>query len=146
MANIHKGEIGFTVDGKDYVAHFSTNALCELEDKLNVGINVISDQLSKPENLRLGTVRAVLWAALRDNHKDLSIAQVGELVDKLKLQGAVELIGKALTAAFPLPEGAENPPKPGTESPAGTGMPSSANGASAVSPMRDFGGQPQRLS
>lgn len=132
MANKHRGEVAFDLEGKTYTLRLSTNALCELENVLGCGINEIGSKLANPETLRLSTVRAVIWAALRDHHREVTLADAGVMVDALKLSGAVELIGKTLSAAFPdAEEGAtENPPQPGQSPVVGTGKSYSANGAS----------------
>ncbi len=146
MANVHKGEVGFDLEGKPYTLRFSANALCELEDALDCGINAVAAQLSKPESLRLKTVRAVFWAGLQDRHPQVTLQEAGEMVTALTLQGALGLIGQGLSAAFPQVDGVEGdtkqrPPQPAPATdPAGIGTTSSANGASSTaSPTKPSG-------
>jgi hypothetical protein len=88
LANKNKGEVSFEVNEKSYTMRFSANALCELEDVLNMGVNDVAEQMAKPKNLRIKTVRGIFWAGLRDYHPEITITQAGEL------------IGKAFTLAF----------------------------------------------
>lgn len=115
MANPHKGEVGFDAGGTAYKLSFSANALCELEDQLDKGINEISEALGDAKKLRLKTLRAVFWAGLLDHHEGISIKAAGEIVTMLGVGPAVALIGKAFERAFPEAEAEKaDPPKPGS--------------------------------
>lgn len=96
MANPHRGEVAFKVADAEYTLKFSTNAICELEERLDKGLNVIVANME-----RLTTVRALLWAGLRAKHPEVTIQQAGEMIDRSGMAAATEIIGKALTAAFP---------------------------------------------
>lgn len=109
MANPHKGEVSFEVEGKQYVLSFSANALCEMEDVLNLGVSEIASRFEQVDKLRIKTVRAVFWAGLTDKHPDLTIKGAGDLIGKLTLPKAIELIGEAFTLAFPAPEASDDP-------------------------------------
>lgn len=151
MANAHKGEVSFQCDGKNYTLRFSANALCELEDALDLGISAVAQLLSDPEKLRFKTVRAVFWAGLLDRQPGMTLQQAGELVTTLTLPIVLEKIGEAFTAAFPAPEASvpTRPQKPEpdmTPAPAGTGTISSENGAKPVSTTKPFGAAPQTTS
>ena len=99
MANPARGEVAFKVADAEYTLRFSTNAICELEDRLDKGLNVIVANME-----RLSTVRALLWAGLRAKHPEVTMAQAGEVIDACGMAAATEIIGKALTAAFPQAE------------------------------------------
>lgn len=96
MANPARGEVAFTVADTEYTLKYSTNAICELEERLDKGLNTIVANME-----RLTTVRALMWAGLRAKHPDVSIQQAGELIDKMGMAQATEIIGQALTTAFP---------------------------------------------
>ena len=100
MANPHRGEVAFKAGDADFTLVYSTNAICELEDALNRGLNAIVADIEK-----LSTVRALLWAGLRTRHPDTTMAGAGEIIDKTGVAAATEAIGRALNAAFPKPEG-----------------------------------------
>lgn len=127
MANKLKGEVSFEVGEKSYTMRFSANALCELEDATDMGINAVASQISDPANLRLKTVRAVFWAGLRDHHPEMTLHQAGEIVTEITLPKALELVGSAFELAFQ-EEPKARPSKPGPASPAkketaaGTGL------------------------
>lgn len=101
MVNGLRGEVAFKVDDADYTLVYSTNAICELEERLDKGLNVIVANME-----RLTTVRALLWAGLRAKHPDVTIEKAGEMIDRCGMASATEAIGKALTAAFPPADGA----------------------------------------
>lgn len=98
MANPARGEVALTVADTEYTLKFSTNAICELEELQNKGLNEIVQDLE-----RLSTVRALLWAGLRAKHPDVTLKGAGELIDTIGMIPATEVIGRALNAAFPPP-------------------------------------------
>lgn len=108
MANPHKGEVAFEADGKAYTLRLSTNAICELEAALDRGLDAIVASMG-----RLSTVRGLLWAALRDNHPDVTMAGAGLIIDKAGMPAVMAAVTSALTAAFPprteAKDGPENP-------------------------------------
>ena len=99
MANPARGEMAFMVGDEAYTLQFSTNAICELEDYLDKGLNVIVANME-----RLTTVRAMLWAGLRAKHPNVTIKQAGDIIDRCGMAEVTDVIGKALTAAFPSPD------------------------------------------
>lgn len=103
MANPHRGEVAFKAGGTGYTLKFSSNAICELEERLNKSLNVIVTDLE-----RLSTLRALLWAGLRANMPDVTMAQAGDIIDQAGIAAATEIIGRALSAAFPPPSGDPN--------------------------------------
>lgn len=121
MANPHKGEVAFKDGGKEYKLSFSANALCELEDLMNLGVNEITTRLGQADKLRIKTVRAVFWAGLTDHHEGITVKEAGEMLTRLTVAKAVELIAEAFTRAFPEAggEAEARPPKPDQ---AGTGQ------------------------
>ena len=122
MANPLKGEVPFDLDGTSYTLLFSCNAICELEAELDKGIVEIGNLLADPTKLRMAHVRALIWAGLRERHSEISIKEAGDLVIRLGLMQATELIARALTAAFPEAESDSRPPEASRER--GTGSPS----------------------
>lgn len=109
MANPNKGEVAFDAGGKSYTLHFSTNAICELEDKLDRSFIAISSELAKaasaPEKIRLTTLRAIFWAGLQDHHPDIDLKAAGKLVVAAGgMAGVMKLISEGFERAFPDPE------------------------------------------
>lgn len=124
MANPHKGEVSFDVDGVTYTLHYSTNAYCELEDLLGRGFGDIAmemqswspplgpDKKPLPETaevaqkrigkIKLSLMRAVFWAGLRDRHPDITVRQAGDLMSDMGGGGPVmEQVSRAMAAAMP---------------------------------------------
>lgn len=124
MGNSFKGEVSFDVDGKSYRLRYSTDALVQLEEKLDRGIVDISGEMmtwgKTPSKMRLGLIRALLWAGLQDHHPDIDIKAAGELITKAGgLAAIANLVGEGMALAFPAPEMKDaRPPKqqaqPGT--------------------------------
>lgn len=99
MANPHKSEVAFKVGDTEYTLKFSTNAICELEERLDKGLNTIVSNME-----RLTTVRAMLWAGLQSKHDSITLQKAGEIIDQCGMPAATEAIGRALNAAFPRPD------------------------------------------
>lgn len=114
MANPLKGEVDFPVGDKTYRLRLSINQIIEVEDLTGLGIVQIAAMFNDAATLRAGSVRAVLWGALRENHPGIDLLAAGEIMAEARLQPTVEAVGAALQAAFPKPEGKESPsPKRG---------------------------------
>lgn len=119
MANKYKGAVAFEAGEDSYTLSFSANALCELEDKLGVGVNEIGALMGDPEKIRMKTMRTIFWAGLLDHHPETDEKTAAVIFSKLMATEAIGLIIKAFGLAFPdAPEGEPNPPKPGQD---GTG-------------------------
>lgn len=150
MPNIHKGEIGFECGGQQYVLRYSTNALIEIEGALDMNVTEVSAALGNVQNLRMGTVRTIFWAGLRDRQVNTSQQVAGEIMFEIGFARTMELIGLAFQAAFPGSEDvADRPPQPApaTEArPAGTGQSSSGGGESSVEETRSSGKPPLATS
>lgn len=114
MANKHRGEVGFSVDETDYTLRYSTNALCAMEDALDLGVNAVALLLADPSQVRMRIVRAVFWAGLTDRHPEISQADAGDIISAIGIPKALDLLGRAFALAFPeVKDGTKNPPKPG---------------------------------
>jgi len=110
MANKFKGEVPLAVDGKEYIVRFSANALAELEDSLDMGINAIMAQLANVETMRMKTVIKIVYAGLRDRQPDVTLAQAGEIITDASIVRTMEALNAALVLAFG--EKTENDPTP----------------------------------
>jgi hypothetical protein len=110
MANINKGEVEFTSGKKVYTLSFSTNAMCDLEDRLGKSIVEIGGLMSDTSNVRITLMRTIFWAGLRDHHEAMTEVEAGRLMDAVGLIEASQMIAKAFAAAFP--EAPANGPLP----------------------------------
>lgn len=101
MSNRTKGEIGFDAGGKRYTLCFSVNALCALEDRLEIGAVTVAQQMADASTMRIGTARALFWAGLQDAHPELTLDAAGAVMSEIGITAAVEVISKGMAAAFP---------------------------------------------
>jgi hypothetical protein len=101
MANAEKGEASFEFEGKSYTFVLSINALCELEDLLGQRINDTLAKLGNPNASDLRTMRAMLWAGLREHHPDVTLKQAGVMLQKMGLAGITALLNKGIERTFP---------------------------------------------
>lgn len=104
MANPLRGEVDVQVGDKSYVLRFSINAMVAAESVMGLGISdIIAELQASP---KLGTLRTVMWAGLREYQPKITLDAVGDIIGELGLQKAGEIIGDALAKAFPAGDGA----------------------------------------
>lgn len=109
MANKERGEVELVAGGQTYILRMSINAVAEIEEFLDKGINDIVAMVRDPRDFRIGTWRVLLWGALREFHK-VSLDEAGEIMGAAGVDQVVAKMGAAMTAAFPENKGdAENP-------------------------------------
>ena len=105
------GTVRFEAGGKDRALRFTTNALCLLEDKLDLSAMQIGNELQF--GVSIVTLRGMFWAGLGDD--EMTLAQAGEIIDAVGIKRAREIATEAFAAAFPDEEGDatsnEGPPK-----------------------------------
>ena len=115
MANPHRGEVGVTIAGKPYTLVFTTNALCELEDALNRSAFAVFAEVAKATQdatvLRYSTLRAMLWAALRERHAGISLKEAGGMMEDFGIREVMGALVQAMAAAMPDPEQQDDAPK-----------------------------------
>lgn len=99
--NPHRGEVALVNGATTYTLRFSVNAIIEMEDELGEGVNAIAEQISDAKRVRMKTIRALLWAGLRDHHPEVTQAQAGEILSDIGMAEAMEPIGRAFALAFP---------------------------------------------
>lgn len=135
MANVHKGEYGLEVEGKNYVLRYSADTVCDLEDQLQMTLSAIGEQMRDPDKMKMSMVRTMFIAGLADKHGDMDEAARRTLFKALSPVDAVKHVATAFAMAFGVEEeaaaGAANPPRPGLVAieGGGTGPASSATGA-----------------
>lgn len=109
MANAQRGEVELVAGEETYTLHFGANAICEAETLLDMGINAINRRLQDKNDFRLSNWRALLWAALRDHHKGLSLDDASRIMDAAGYEVAIQAVGEAIAAGQP--DAPKNPPK-----------------------------------
>lgn len=80
LANGRRGEVALEVEGREYVLYFGNNEMCALEEELGRSINEIIDECNK-DHFRASTFRRVLRAMLSRYQPELTLEQVGDLLD-----------------------------------------------------------------
>jgi len=101
MANAMRGEVPLKVGDQTYTLLLSINALCELESETGVPVPQLAESLNKPENVRLTTVRAIVWAALQERHPKVTLKDAGAIIHEAGLPAVMDAIGQAFQSAFP---------------------------------------------
>jgi hypothetical protein len=101
MANPVKGEVEFVVGDKTYTLKLGHNGRAEAEAVLGKTWGEIGDEFRNPETITHGTVRGILWAALRQFHSKLSLFDVGDMMDEVGDEYVGTKIGEAMLAAAP---------------------------------------------
>lgn len=114
MANTIKGEVGFRAGATTFTLLYDFNALCQIEDALDVDIDQIGEHLK-----RINNVRTVFRIGLAAAHGQMTDLEAGNLIHQVGVKTAFELVQRALKAAFPDPSGDDgsaegNESKPGT--------------------------------
>lgn len=94
MANKHRGYVDIVLD-KPRKLRFTTNAIAELEDVLGQPITKLDE-----ESLGVKTLRALLWAGLLHENRDLTIEEAGDLMDHANLEDIATKVMEALQLAF----------------------------------------------
>ena len=125
--NQQKGDVEFSVAGKTYTLRYSHLALVKLEKQLDQGLMKVMKDMSNPEQMRIGTVVALLWSGLQKHHPDMAFDDVADLLDDMEggTSGAIGIIDQAFGKAFNAPgTKGTNPPQREAN---GTGMQSSSS-------------------
>ncbi|MFC0246791.1 GTA-gp10 family protein [Falsochrobactrum ovis] len=104
MANHYRGSVALQVGDQAYTLSFSVNALCELEDLLNLPVAKIAATMNDAEDVRISTVRALVWGALRDHHSEIDLKGAGDIASTAGIPACMEAIGQAFRLAFPQEE------------------------------------------
>lgn len=95
MANAEKGEVAVKVGGRDLTLVYTYNTVAELEQIEGVPFVALVQRLADGTTLAF---RLMLWGALRKHHPDLSLFDVGDILDDLtadEFMAVGEAVGKA---------------------------------------------------
>jgi len=109
-ANPLKGETELKAGEETYILALSINELVRLEQLLDVGIIEIAEWFNDPRRIRVGNMRAILWAALQRHHEGTTLEQAGDIISVVGLGQIVDTLGTAVQASFPEAETSANPP------------------------------------
>jgi len=112
MVNPLRGEVALPVGETTYKLCFSVNATCALEGLLDKTIIEINESLQDPKKVRVQTVRAMLWAALSDNHPELTLQDAGKIAHACGIQVAMEKVIQSILLSNPAAEAKSDEPRP----------------------------------
>lgn len=101
MNNPVRGTMTVEALGKSWTLKLSTNAMCEIEDRLEKGIDQIGVILQDQSQGRMKLFRLIVWAALTDHHPDVTERDAGEIIDEVGMENIMSLIQKLMTLAMP---------------------------------------------
>lgn len=96
MANAIKGEVGFRAAGADWKLLYDFNALCTIEQELEIDVEDIGAKLTSPT-----TIRSVFRIGLEAHHGAMTDLEAGRLIHDMGAPEAAQVIGRAFQAAFP---------------------------------------------
>lgn len=94
-----KGTVAFESLGKNLLLSFSINALCELEDELDMPVSQVGTVLTA--DMRLKTLRTIFRIGLIDEQPGVTDNEAGLIISDIGPERAGELMAEAFSAAFP---------------------------------------------
>jgi hypothetical protein len=103
-ANPIKGEVAFEADGQAYILVMDFNALCILEDSLDLGVQEIVARLET--QVRGGFLRSLVWAGLQEHQPGITEKAAGQIVGAYGFDKTVALVIEGFAKAFPKREAA----------------------------------------
>lgn len=68
------------IGDKSFKIHYGQNAICALEDELDASIATIYERISA-NTIRMKDIRALIWAGLLREQRDLTPEVLGDLCD-----------------------------------------------------------------
>lgn len=90
-----RGHVPVVALGRSLDLRFTANALCRLEEVTGRGIVDLATDLE--QSMRITDLRTMLWAGI----PGISIEEAGDIIDEIGFERTAELIGQAITVAFP---------------------------------------------
>jgi hypothetical protein len=83
MANREKGEVSLPLLGRTLTLVMNTNAQASIEEATGETWDAFFERMLDPKSARILDVRMVVWGMTRKYHPELTLAQVGELIDEI---------------------------------------------------------------
>jgi hypothetical protein len=101
MANSQKGQVSVTAGRDVYTVAFSINAMCELENELEMSIVEAAALMGDPNKVTISLLRSMFLAALHDSHPELTELDAGRIMQDAGIGAVGDAINRAVTLAFP---------------------------------------------
>lgn len=98
--SVRRGTILFEAGDKAHALRLGTNQLAEAEDAFGKPINAIVQEM-QGDNVRVSDLRRFFAIA-----GGMTESEAGDVMDEIGIAKAGELLGQAMTAAFPADEAA----------------------------------------
>lgn len=112
MVNPNRGEVDLIAGDQTFTMRMSINAIINIENHFDMGINQIAEMLSDTKRMRIGNLRTIVLHTLKEHHPDLTEIGAGEAIGKAGFEATAAAIQKAMQVAFPDAKvSAERPPK-----------------------------------
>lgn len=89
MANKQRGFVEVQLDKKRHF-RYTMNALEIIEDELGFGLHEMEDK-----QLKMREIKLIMWAGLIHEDPDLTLYQVGDMIDTDNMKYVQEQMGKA---------------------------------------------------
>ena len=86
-----------TIDGKTYLLRYNYNAVELVEDLTGKSF---FEALAVIAKFHMTTIKIVFYAGLKQNHPEIGIDSVGDLLDELGLKESVEVLQQAIENYF----------------------------------------------
>jgi hypothetical protein len=103
--------VAIEVGGKLRYIRYDMNAICAIEDALDIGLGELGTVMG---NGKLGPMRTLLWAGLLHEQPELTEPEVGAWMDGDNLSDIGDAVGKALSQIFGESEGNQTGDQAGT--------------------------------
>lgn len=105
MGNQVKGIVDLRAGEDTYRLHYTTNAICELEDVAGMGIAEFMAQRLSGDKVGVKDFRLMVWAGLIEHHADVDLKKAGQIIDQAGGMAAVSSVfEKAFASAMPEPD------------------------------------------
>ena len=106
MANRERGIIDVQIDGRTYTFCLDLNALIELEEMFSTPERRVRfvEVLALAEAFSAKHLRAVFWAALRKHHPEMTVEDVGGIVNSVSMMDLQHVLTGANAGATPDPK------------------------------------------
>lgn len=104
MANLHRGQIAETIDGKRYVFRLGANEWAELEEELGKDFSALVNDFytnAAAGDISMKVLRSYFRAALSEFDPDITDTEAGKMMSDVGMMRAAEIIGRVIAAGMP---------------------------------------------
>jgi len=89
--------------GESHTLEFGYNAMCDAEEHFQRSLDEVflelEDEASKFKHKKI--IRGLIWAALQENHPDITVKETGKLIQEIGIDVVGEQLIKGLVLAYP---------------------------------------------